>query len=106
MVAAFLDDQRLSPFGDCIQMFLANTPLGYDSTPRIERTCSGDNIPGGGGSHGAGSSGPVLHMLIATVVLSLREHPSVPASVHTAPVSVFLIPRTSILLSFFTSVLR
>ena len=62
----FLDHQLLSSFGDLIQSVLANMPLGYgstlhkrpshwinmqntlgyDSTPRIEKKCSGENILG------------------------------------------------------------
>jgi len=78
MATTFFDDQRLSSLGDLVQLLLANTPLGYN------------NILGGGGSHGAGSSGPSLHMLIAAVALSLLKHPSVPASVRTG----FVLGRT------------
>ena len=42
MATTFFDHQRLSSLGDCIQLLLANTPLGYN------------NILGGGGSRGAG----------------------------------------------------
>src|SRR5450830_1230199 len=73
VAAAFLDHQGLSPLCNLVQLFLANTPLGYN------------NILGGEGSRGApedvgpirgvflGSSGPAPHMLTATVSSSLRE---------------------------------
>jgi hypothetical protein len=74
IAATFLDHQRLSPFGNLVELLLANTPLGYN------------NILGGGGSRGAGSSCPVLHMLIAGVSSSLRQHLAVPVSVPTVSV--------------------
>ena len=50
IAATFLDDQRLSPPGNCIQLVLANTPLGYN------------NILGGGRSHGVALSCPAPHV--------------------------------------------